>query len=265
MLEEVPASALEAILTFAVLELNHMRSRSGVEVGRLRTVPLVGDEVSSAEIKANPKEFVGRRFVMCAGLQIDDYWGYGYRGLENHYYSINLIEIRDGKLSRGATMQAYLRRTSGKGVADRLTATEELDPNLYKIARVELTLNPARYEGPDHWDLFELLDVQFYDPEEKAWQAWFFSGPEIVTVLIARMGRPAVRELVEVLADPKEGETTEAIKTMCLAALAGMDESARKLAVTRVRRAFQKTRGTPAEPWMQRAFTELGGERRRGR
>ena len=134
-------------------------------------VPLVGDETLLTAVKADPESFVDRPFVVTGGVEVDDYYNYGYRGLDRSYYSLSFHEVRAGDPQIfGERCTLYVRRDdAGKRVVDQILAGTAKGKQ--QLIRVKATLTAERYrEGA--WNLCEVLDVQFARPGWKGWRPW---------------------------------------------------------------------------------------------
>jgi len=137
----------------------------------------VGDETLLTRVKANPQDYLGKVFIICGGVQVDDYyiWApYDDRAKDTHY-SLEFREAaKDMESFSGESAHLYLSKQRGKPIMDALmkVAEDTVGPNLYKTVRVKVTLRPEVYARDKHWDLLEVLDVQFGDREKKQWGPW---------------------------------------------------------------------------------------------
>ena len=133
--------------------------------------PLTGDEVSLVRVKANPAQYVGKRFIIVGIAQISDYWNYGYSDAEHSHYSISFTELRskpDGGLSYGKSSLFICLSDLGSGFADQLAKNAE-NGYQHTAVRATVTISPDRNRGEETWDLLELIDVQQMTADRNSW------------------------------------------------------------------------------------------------
>jgi hypothetical protein len=134
-----------------------------------KSIPFVGDEVSLARIKASPRDYIGKIFVICGGVSISDYFNFKYKDSEETHYSLKFNEAnKDGSPSTNDCW-LYLPRDLGKPIVDGLIEKEEQSSDLTLIlTRATVTILADRYD-PGGWNMFEVIDLQF--PTE-GWTDW---------------------------------------------------------------------------------------------
>lgn len=134
-----------------------------------RKVPFKGDEVPLVRIKAGPAAYVGKEFVICGAVQLDDYYSYEYWNAAGTHHSLFLAEVSQDGLPLAERAFLYLSRKTGAPIIERLLAKQEKAPKGQSyLVRATATILPARFD-PNGWQLFELLDIQF--PTE-GWKDW---------------------------------------------------------------------------------------------
>lgn len=179
-------------------------------------IPHQNDEVALVRIKADPKKYVGKSFVICGGLQISDYYNYSYGRSEKTHHSLKFVEL--GKTTREIgieTCHGYLlKRNASAAIIDTIAkgAEENKTREFYKVARVKVMLIQVRYENDKQWDMLEVLDAQFMDKDFKEWQPWIVETEEAAKRAEAKADREAdeadrAAKLKDDLAGVKAAET----------------------------------------------------------
>lgn len=135
-----------------------------------KKVPFEGDEVTLVDIKANSKNFVGKQFVICGGIHIDDFFNWEYDNAVHTHNSIRFRQVgKDSRLTR-EDAHLYLLRKGGAPIIEKLVAAEKNNPGVgFFLVRARVAILPDRYD-PDAWNYFELLDIQFITKNWKGWQ-----------------------------------------------------------------------------------------------
>jgi len=131
---------------------------------------VVGDETLLIKVKADPRDYLGRSFVMTGGIKVASYHNYGYLYAEKSHYSLSFIEVVDNEGNQGERRcHLYLARNNlSKNIIDHII--KKTEQNDYVRIRIKVTLDPNRYED-GAWNLLELLDVQFSQNDGK-WGDW---------------------------------------------------------------------------------------------
>jgi hypothetical protein len=143
-------------------------------------IPHLEDETRLVEIKANPGEYVGKVFILCGGIKIDDYYNFSYRDSAITYYSLRFIEAGKTELIPRNVCHLYLLKTKGRSIVDRMahleaSANTNNKPAAFVLVRVKATIAPGWYLRGDsdlHWDMMEVLDIQSRDEATNAWKPW---------------------------------------------------------------------------------------------
>src|SRR5262249_3722558 len=86
-----------------------------------KVISLVGDETKLTKVKANPRDYVGREFILTGVAEVSDYFNYGYRNSQDTHYAVTFREalgtLRPGDRLDGEECHLYLRRDfSGRRV-----------------------------------------------------------------------------------------------------------------------------------------------------
>ena len=136
-----------------------------------KPVHLVGDETPSVKVKAEPKNYFDRPFVMTGGIEVSDYYNFGYLDADKSHYSLDFVEVlSESPQKTGETCHLYLKRSEvSKLIVDKIL-TANTDKKLRRI-RVKAQIDSRRYEGS--WNTLELVDVQFATADLKGWEPWF--------------------------------------------------------------------------------------------
>jgi hypothetical protein len=139
-----------------------------------KPIKLMGDETTLVHVKADPQSYVGKQLIMTGGIQVSDYYNYGYMDEKDLYYSFDFREaVTPTKL--GESCHLYLRRQNGKTISDTIVAKLATEGSAKMVrVRVKAAFDPEHFEGDGQkqWDMMELLDVQFSAPEGNDWKPW---------------------------------------------------------------------------------------------
>jgi hypothetical protein len=195
----------------------------------IKKIPIKGDEVSLARIKANPKQYVGKEFYLVGDASIEDYFNYAYSDLGEQFYCIELRPLKaDGNPDGDEWCYLYISRGIGAGLAERLTQAAEKDAR--GLLRVRATINPRRYSGVDGWNMFEVDDWHYYDRAKADWQPSVFEGAMPCCDLLTKIGKPAIPKLIAVIGDkPSEPAVVDALcRQLAVKALERMDKACLK-------------------------------------
>jgi len=140
-------------------------------------IPYKGDEIALVEVKANPEQYVGKTFIICGCLGLDDYYNFSYWDAKDTHYSLSFFSWGKDNLSRGnehATL--YLSKQIDAPIVDiivRMKKRAESDgTEMILLARAKVTFVPARFAKYKEWSTMEVLDVQFMEKDHKGWWPW---------------------------------------------------------------------------------------------
>lgn len=144
-------------------------------------IPREPSDTSLIRIKADPEKCFSEELKIVGGIQISDYYNYGYENTEKLFHSISFREA--GKTfgdSLGDRAYIYMPRKFAKDVVDRLVeASEDGDgDHILLLARVKVKLNRFRYFPGKQWNMLEAKDVQFFDRKTGKWGEWLLAKAE---------------------------------------------------------------------------------------
>ncbi|NNM87113.1 MAG: hypothetical protein HKL95_01185 [Phycisphaerae bacterium] len=159
---------------------------SGVPLGG--RVPLVGDEVRTIEIKANPNKYLGRFFYLAGRLRLSDYYNYGYHQRDFTAFSLD-PSIKGGRAFSSNSVMFYgfpefVRPLSKIAIADH-------EAGRPCIVRVRCMLDPRRYEGKQSWNMIEVGIWQVLMPDGKSWSPPGSQMAHKIFDLSCEFGRPS--------------------------------------------------------------------------
>jgi hypothetical protein len=143
-------------------------------------VPHEDDETPLVRVKANPEKYIGKEFVICGGLEIDDYYNFEYDNAHESHYSLGFREAGETLNDLGPRAHVYLPKTIGASIVDSIvkSAEQKKAKHSYKLARVKVTLDRRRIRAGQEiqWDMLEAIDVQFCDKDKLEWQPWIIES-----------------------------------------------------------------------------------------
>jgi len=138
--------------------------------GEVKVVPLVGDETPLVKVMANPRDYIGKKFIVVGGLRVKNYYNFRYDDAEPTHVSLDLCELRaDGSQTR-EDISLYLSRSVSKRIVDAVAdAVGKGDRT--KLVRAKVTILRERYADGMHL-MAEMLDWQFRNAEGTGWEPW---------------------------------------------------------------------------------------------
>lgn len=138
--------------------------------GEVKVVPVVGDETSLVKVKANPRDYVGKEFILVGGLKVIDYYNYGYGEAKRTHVSLSLREVRaDGTYTQN-DISLYLSRSVSKKLVEAITKVVAGGYGA-KLVRAKVTILPHRYEEGESM-MAEMLDWQFRNAAGTGWRPY---------------------------------------------------------------------------------------------
>jgi hypothetical protein len=138
-------------------------------------LPLTGAELSFNRLRAEKASFIDHEFTICVRAEVRDYFNYGYRNAAGTHYSLSVAEVEDdGTVARDRPADAWMSRTTGKALVERILATKRDDASATYHLRCKL--DSRRYRELDNPVMIEVLDWQALEPGGKSWGAWQVSG-----------------------------------------------------------------------------------------
>lgn len=136
-------------------------------------VPHGKDETSLVRVQADTEKYLDEEIVICGGIQLSDYYNYGYAKTGLIFHALHFCEIGETLDDRGAYAHLYLDKQLGKSIVDELVkAAEANKKSVYSLVRAKVKLNPGRYFNGRQWNMFEVVDVQFISKDLKSWEPW---------------------------------------------------------------------------------------------
>ncbi len=178
-----------------------------------KPLKLIGDETPLVQVKAEPRKFVGKPFVMTGAIEVSDYYNMAYSEAANSHYSFDFQEaIAPRKL--GEDCSIYLKRSIGEKIVERIILKTK-DGDRARI-RVKVVMDPPRFrDDGDDWQMLELLDVQFSAAGGEEWGPWVIeaSRKEAAEAAELEKQRAAMAEIERKKAAEKEKEKERAART----------------------------------------------------
>jgi hypothetical protein len=89
---QVPESVVPRAVTYVKLGIEEaMLPEAGAKRDHptRETLPVVGDEVSLAGIKANPAQYTDRPFVITGGIKVSDYYNHWFREMASGFFLVS--------------------------------------------------------------------------------------------------------------------------------------------------------------------------------
>ena len=135
---------------------------------------MVGDETNLTFIIANPLNYVNKPVVVCGLVRASDYYNWGYKDAQLTHYSIKFVGVNANREKFG-TATLYALRGLGDEVVRMSAKVNEVNPgDIGLLMKFVITINSNRVENlPRLQDrVYEVLDWQFYDDDNKKWGPW---------------------------------------------------------------------------------------------
>jgi hypothetical protein len=149
-----------------------------------KKAPHKDDETSLIRIKAKPETAVGKSVIICGLVEISDYYNYSYRRSEDIYYSLKFYEVGEtiGDYEGQNPVRLYFSKSIGSDALEIITKAYEQKKGTVtgKLLRAKITLVPERFNSDKQWDMFEVLDVQFFDMASEKWLPWMVATAQEV-------------------------------------------------------------------------------------
>jgi hypothetical protein len=131
-------------------------------------LPVDPADVTLTRIKADPEAYIGNTFTMAGGLEVDDYYNYGYRDASNYYASLRFFALDSkGRLS-GASTGIYVSRLIGRPLLGRIVSASEKSERGTRVilgTHLKCTIHLGKIEGDlaHAADAIEILDWQIFE------------------------------------------------------------------------------------------------------
>jgi hypothetical protein len=167
-------------------------------------VPHQADEIPLARLKANAERYAGKTFIICGGIELDDYYNYAYRGQEDIHQSLRFFEAGETSVfPHGEVAHLYLVKKYGDKIMDIVMKKAEEGRGEQAIsilvrAKVALT----RGWNDRQWDLLELIDIQRVSEDKTGWGPWIEES--------ARSAKAVVEKAEQERADESKRKQAEA-------------------------------------------------------
>lgn len=144
-------------------------------------IPYQGDEVALVRVMANPEEYVGKSFIICGGLQINDNYIFSYSDAKDTHYSLLLRAVGKDSVSPGKELAyLYLSKDIGRAIVDVIAGFQAETLHGAKVARARVTLVPRFFAKDKRWNYMEVLDIQFIGADHKGWGPWMAGKQQVV-------------------------------------------------------------------------------------
>jgi hypothetical protein len=262
----LPESAIEPILSYLKLEVEQAMIPT-VGVGRAKVIeipklPVVGDEVSIARIKANPDRYIGKSFILAGVLSVSDYYNFGFRDEAANFYSFSMDTADLGGRLGADSVPIYLSRFDGAVLAELVTKIQERKIGVLAGVRLRCKIHRERLEGDlSHAaDSIEATDWQVLAPDGKSWMPWTFESIAQGYRLLFLTGKASTAKCLDLIMDEQtfQGEKPDLmLKGTAIMYILGLPAKDRSLVLKRIPPRAKRTKSAVARRWAQRAFNSL--------
>ncbi len=264
-LPSVPESALPNIVQYLKLEVSQAMIPNARPVRGdatiLEKLPIEGDEISVARIKANPAQYFERPFILAGAVGISDYYNYGYDRAQDSYYSFRLaVAAKDGQLSENVPL--YMPRFKGAALAERITRTHEQRSNVGMAVRLRCVIHQERTEGniAHAAESIEVTDWQVLAKGHQSWMPWTFQSIGLGYALMFKAGKASTAACLDLIMGEQEFQDLRSdtmLKGTAITYLLGLPAKDRALAFRRVSLRAKKAKGAIAKEWTRRLYASL--------
>ena len=138
------------------------------------TLPFTGEETPLTMVKAYPKNYIGKPFIVIGCIKVVDYYNFKYMYAKETHVSLSLDEIRPNLKVTGESIDLFLRREISKGLVDKITKAVDAGRQ-FVIIRAKISILENRYDPDCQAIQAELINWQFYSKDKKNWQDWVIS------------------------------------------------------------------------------------------
>src|SRR5205085_4409562 len=114
--------------------------------GRIRLVPLVGDETNLVRVKASPGDYVDKDIYLCGQISVSDYFGLGYSDATKTHYSFQLCPVKKNGAEVGGD---YCTIYADRRIASPLVSAIADHQEQAMLIRVKVTLSAERAKEPE--------------------------------------------------------------------------------------------------------------------
>jgi hypothetical protein len=261
----IPESALPDIIQYLKLEVAQAMvpdtrlARQDVQL--LDRIPVVGDELSLARLKANADRYIETRFKPAGAIIIDDYYNPGFRDAQDTHYSFRLtVAAKNGQADESVPI--YMSRFKGAALAERITRTQERQPNTAMAVRLECIVHQKRIEGDiSHvTSSIEATDWQVLTDDGTTWMPWTFESILLGYDLVGKTGKASIAACMDLIMQEQEfqGEKADTmLRGTAISYLLRLPAKDRTLALRRVSLRAKKVKSPNAKAWTRRLYASL--------
>ena len=137
-------------------------------------LPFTGEETPLTMVKAYPKNYIGKTFIVIGCIRVEDSYYSKYFYAKETHVSLSLDEIRPNLTVTGESVALYVRREISKGLVEKIN--KNVDAGLrFAVIRAKATILENRYDPEGGVMTAELVNWQFYSKDKKDWQDWVIS------------------------------------------------------------------------------------------
>ncbi len=267
-MDKVPPAVAEPLVGYVKLELENLVVPPDMgDSKKAEKIPLTGEEVSLTRIKANPKQYIDREFIMCGGISISDYYNFGYTNAADTHYSLDLLLVdKKAITTRDPNGHVYLSKDLGGKLAEAATKSQEMGFSGL-LMRVKCTIYSFRC-GSDESnadDSIEVLDWQSVNKEGTGWNPWVLESIAVGFALLGKIGAPVVPTLLDVVTSEQEFQGKQAdgiLRYLSITTLGSMSKANRDTASARLITRSKRLRSAQAKRWARQAAVYLAQGRR---
>jgi hypothetical protein len=261
----IPESALPDIIQYLKLEVAQAMvpdtRPAHQDVQDLDRIPVVGDELSLARLKASADQYIETRFKLAGAITIDDYYNYGFRDAQATHYSFRLtVAAKNGQPDEPVPI--YMSRFKGAALAERITRTQERQANTAMAVRLECIVRRKRIEGDTSHvaSSIEATDWQVLTNDGKTWMPWTFDAILLGYDLIGKTGKASIAACMDLIMQEQQFQSEKAdtmLKAMAISYLLNLPAKDRTLALRRVSLRAKKVKSPTAKTWTRRLYASL--------
>jgi hypothetical protein len=173
-------------------------------------LPMMGDETPLTLVHVNVKDYIGRTFIIIGGVEVSDFYGWGYDNARDTHVAFWFKELTaERRPSAADSLTVCLRRSWSKPLVDAVV--ENVAKGFTgKIIRAKLTFLPERYEEVQRAEretsrdgkptgslkpAAELLDWQFLGSDQKSWGPWVIEASSTTVKSDKDTAKPVVKDV----------------------------------------------------------------------
>ena len=257
--ESINADAVAALLIAAREEFVSIVTPTDLPTApKFNAGALKGDEVQPSRLKASPRTYLGKEFIVCGSVDLSSYYNWGYGEADGTHYSLKLTPIdANGKLALFEPMHLYLSRDVGGGFVETLAKLKE-SGGQHAIVRLRVTLDPERFTDQLAWNMLEVKDWQFY--KQSDFGLWAYDGARVCFLVIGKAGKEAILPLLETITAPAQEPAVvdKAMRYQSLKTLTALDKP--HLTTARARLSRIKPKDATAKQWATLARAAIQSE-----